>query len=79
MTNMNQYQTVADSDTVMRDGTIKLHGPGAFAGASYVWGAAGLDRLVPGDRPLIRWANRRMALISLRPRSGLSSVRFLLW
>lgn len=27
---MNLYQTVADTETVLRDGTIKLHGPGAF-------------------------------------------------
>ncbi|WP_296675087.1 type I methionyl aminopeptidase [Novosphingobium sp.] len=29
---MTMYQTVADTETVLRDGTIKLHGPGAFEG-----------------------------------------------
>lgn len=29
---MTQYQIVADGDTVLRDGTIKLHGPAAFEG-----------------------------------------------
>ena len=30
---MNLYQTVDDTDeTVLRDGTIKLHGPAAFEG-----------------------------------------------
>ncbi len=29
---MNMYQTVSDTETVLRDGTIKLHGPGAFEG-----------------------------------------------
>lgn len=27
---MTNYQTIADNETVLRDGTIKLHGPGAF-------------------------------------------------
>jgi hypothetical protein len=27
MVRMTQYQIVADGDTVLRDGTIKLHGP----------------------------------------------------
>ncbi len=29
---MTQYQTVTDDETVLRDGTIKLHGPAAFEG-----------------------------------------------
>jgi len=29
---MTQYQTLTDDGTVLRDGTIKLHGPEAFAG-----------------------------------------------
>ena len=29
---MTQYQIVTDADTVLRDGTIKLHGPEAFEG-----------------------------------------------
>ena len=29
---MTHYQTVADNETVLRDGTIKLHGPAAFEG-----------------------------------------------
>jgi len=29
---MTDYQTVADGETVLRDGTIKLHGPEAFEG-----------------------------------------------
>ncbi|MDE2412929.1 MAG: M24 family metallopeptidase, partial [Sphingomonadales bacterium] len=29
---MNLYQTVSDTETVLRDGTIKLHGPAAFEG-----------------------------------------------
>jgi len=55
MQGMNQYQTVADSDTdtVLRDGTIKLHGPAAFAGmrAAGRLAAQTLDALVPLVRP----------------------------
>ncbi len=29
---MTQYQTVTDGETVLRDGTIKLHGPEGFEG-----------------------------------------------
>jgi hypothetical protein len=29
---MTQYQVVTDNETVLRDGTIKLHGPAAFEG-----------------------------------------------
>lgn len=32
MGRMTQYQIVADGETVLRDGTIKLHGPAAFEG-----------------------------------------------
>jgi len=32
MAGMTQYQIVADGDTVLRDGTIKLHGPAGFEG-----------------------------------------------
>ena len=50
---MNQYQRVADSDTVLRDGTIKLHGPEAFAGMRRAGRLAAetLDALVPLVRP----------------------------
>jgi methionyl aminopeptidase len=32
MGGMNLYQTVTDNEAVLRDGTIKLHGPAAFEG-----------------------------------------------
>jgi methionyl aminopeptidase len=50
---MNQYQTVADSDTVLRDGTIKLHGPEAFAGMRRAGRLAAeiLDALAPLVQP----------------------------
>ncbi len=50
---MNQYQTVADSDTVLRDGTIKLHGAEAFAGMRRAGRLAAqtLDALAPLVRP----------------------------
>jgi methionyl aminopeptidase len=50
---MNQYQIVADSDTVQRDGTIKLHGPGAFAGMRRAGRLAAeiLDALAPLVQP----------------------------
>ena len=50
---MNRYQIVADSDTVLRDGTIKLHGPEAFAAMRRAGRLAAetLDMLVPLVRP----------------------------
>ncbi len=50
---MNQYQTVTDTDTVLRDGTIKLHGPEAFAGMRRAGRLAAetLDTLAPLVRP----------------------------
>ena len=53
MRHMTQYQTVTDSDTVLRDGTIKLHGPEAFAGMHRAGRLAAetLDALVPLVRP----------------------------
>lgn len=50
---MNQYQTVADNDTVLRDGTIKLHGPAAFEGMRRAGQLAAetLDALAPLVRP----------------------------
>ena len=46
---MNLYQTVDSSDTVLRDGTIKLHGADGFAGmrAAGKLAAEILDALVP--------------------------------
>ena len=50
---MTQYQTVADGETVLRDGTIKLHGPAAFAGmrAAGRLAAEILDALAPMVQP----------------------------
>ena len=46
---MTQYQIVEDGDTVLRDGTIKLHGPAAFEGMRKAGRLAAeiLDALVP--------------------------------
>ncbi len=46
---MTQYQTITDADTVLRDGTIKLHGPEGFAGMRAAGRLAAdiLDALVP--------------------------------
>ena len=46
---MNLYQTIDSSDTVLRDGTIKLHGADGFAGmrAAGKLAADILDALVP--------------------------------
>ncbi|HKX79477.1 MAG TPA: type I methionyl aminopeptidase [Novosphingobium sp.] len=50
---MMQYQTVAADEVVLRDGTIKLHGPEAFAGMRKAGRLAAeiLDALVPMVRP----------------------------
>jgi methionyl aminopeptidase len=50
---MNQYQTVTDSDVQLRDGTIKLHGPEAFAGMRRAGklAAENLDALAPLVEP----------------------------
>ena len=46
---MTQYQTITDSSTVLRDGTIKLHGPEGFAGMRAAGNLAAeiLDALAP--------------------------------
>jgi methionyl aminopeptidase len=46
---MDQYQTVSDADTVLRNGTIKLHGPEAFEGMRRAGrlAAENLDALAP--------------------------------
>lgn len=50
---MTQYQTVADNETVLRDGTIKLHGPEAFEGMRRAGRLAAeiLDEIVPLVQP----------------------------
>jgi methionyl aminopeptidase len=50
---MTQYQTLTDQDTVLRDGTIKLHGPEAFEGMRRAGRLAAeiLDAMVPLVRP----------------------------
>ena len=50
---MTQYQTIADNETVLRDGTIKLHGPSAFDGmrAAGRLAAEILDAMVPLVQP----------------------------
>ena len=50
---MNIYQTITDDDTVLRDGTIKLHGPAGFAGmrAAGRLAAEILDELYAHVRP----------------------------
>lgn len=46
---MTQYQTIADTETVLRNDTIKLHSPDAFAGmhAADQLAADILDALAP--------------------------------
>ena len=46
---MTQYQIVSDTDTVLRDGTLKLHGPQGFEGMRRAGRLAAetLDALVP--------------------------------
>ncbi|MCB2060652.1 MAG: type I methionyl aminopeptidase [Novosphingobium sp.] len=50
---MNQYQTVTDDETVLRDGTIKLHRPEAFEGMRRAGRLAAeiLDELAPLVQP----------------------------
>ena len=53
MPRMNQYQIVENDQTVLRDGTIKLHGPEAFEGMRRAGrlAAENLDALVPLVQP----------------------------
>ena len=50
---MTQYQTLAENETVLRDGTIKLHGAAAFEGMRKAGRLAAeiLDAMVPLVRP----------------------------
>jgi methionyl aminopeptidase len=50
---MTQYQTLTGTETVLRDGTIKLHGPAGFDGMRKAGRLAAeiLDALVPLVRP----------------------------
>ena len=50
---MTQYQTVTDSETVLRDGTIKLHGADAFEGMRRAGRLAAeiLDEIAPMVQP----------------------------
>ena len=50
---MTTYQTVEDGDVLLRDGTIKLHGPAAFEGMRKAGRLAAeiLDALVPFVQP----------------------------
>lgn len=50
---MNQYQIVTDEEVVLRDGTIKLHGPAAFEGMRRAGRLAAecLDAIVPFVQP----------------------------
>src|ERR1700712_2993569 len=53
MRDMTQYQTIADDEIALRDGTIKLHGPAAFEGMRRAGRLAAeiLDALAPLVRP----------------------------
>ncbi len=53
MWTMTQYQTLAENETVLRDGTIKLHGAAAFEGMRKAGRLAAeiLDAMVPLVRP----------------------------
>ncbi len=53
ISHMTDYVTVSDTDTLPRDGSIKLHGPAAFAGmrAAGQLAAEILDALVPLVKP----------------------------
>ena len=50
---MTDYQTIEDGDTVLRDGSIKLHGPDAFEGMRKAGRLAAeiLDAMVPLVKP----------------------------
>jgi methionyl aminopeptidase len=50
---MNQYQVITDDDAVLRDGTIKLHGPEGFEGMRRAGRLAAeiLDALAPLVKP----------------------------
>lgn len=50
---MNLYQTVTDNEAVLRDGTIKLHGPAAFEGMRRAGRLAAeiLDAVAPMVQP----------------------------
>ena len=53
MRRMTQYQTIADGEILLRDGTIKLHGPEAFEGMRRAGrlAAENLDALAPLVQP----------------------------
>ncbi len=53
---MTEYVTVTDNDTVLRDGTIKLHGPAAFEAMRKAGRLAAeiMDALVPLVQPGVR-------------------------
>jgi methionyl aminopeptidase len=53
MEDMNQYQTVTGTETALRDGTIKLHGPEGFEGMRRAGRLAAeiLDALAPMVQP----------------------------
>ena len=59
MASMTQYQVVSDEDTVLRDGTIKLHGPAAFEGMRKAGRLAAeiLDAMVPLVQPGVTTAS----------------------
>ncbi len=56
---MTQYQVVSDDETVLRDGTIKLHGPAAFEGMRKAGRLAAeiLDAMVPLVKPGVTTAS----------------------
>ena len=56
---MSQYQVVSDEETVLRDGTIKLHGPAAFESMRKAGRLAAeiLDAMVPLVKPGVTTAS----------------------